>query len=122
MTKVSSNYIKTADDIFSKLIRKKGLCIRCGRSQFNTPIECAHIIGRSNIPLRWDANNAVPLCLDCHRWGHANPRLFMEWFENKFPDRYAYITLHKNDVWRLQWYDYESMIKMFREYAKKSKI
>ena len=113
----SSHYVVTLDDIFGKLVRARGICERCG-SRERSYFQCAHVIGRDNKVLRWDANNALNLCDTCHRWGHANPRLFMEWFENKFPDRYAYITLHKNDVWRLQWYDYEELIKTLRSFLK----
>jgi 5-methylcytosine-specific restriction endonuclease McrA len=116
MKKSSSHYKDIADNIFSKIVRKKGLCIKCGQSQFSVPLECAHIVGRANIALRWDANNAIPLCRDCHRWAHDKPKLFKAWFKEKFPDRYAWIMLHKDDTLQLRWYDYEDLIKMLKKF------
>jgi hypothetical protein len=112
---VSSHYIVTADDLFSRIVRSRGKCEHCGSLE-RSLFQCAHVIGRDNKALRWDANNALCLCDPCHRWGHANPKLFMEWFEQKYPDRHAYIMLHKNDDTHYKWYDYEELIKILRSF------
>jgi hypothetical protein len=110
-------YIKTADDLFSRIVRFRGFCEHCGSLE-KSLFQCAHIIGRDNKTLRWDANNALCLCDTCHRWAHAHPKLFIEWVESKFPDRYAWIMRRKEENALMKWYDYEDLIKFLREFLR----
>jgi hypothetical protein len=32
------------------------------------------------------------LCYGCHSWWHSHPILAREWFAEKFPARFAYLT------------------------------
>ena len=60
---------KTCDLYFSKVVRARGVCERCGAPP---PHECAHVIRRwhvgdpDGIGLRWNEDNAWCLCHDCH--------------------------------------------------------
>jgi hypothetical protein len=52
-----------ADALFSKLIRSRGYCQRCGKTR---DLQCAHIIGRSYNATRTMEKNAWCLCAGCH--------------------------------------------------------
>lgn len=58
------------DKLFSKMVREKNSCERCGSSSY---LQCAHIYSRRYLNTRWDFDNALCLCSACHRWGHDKP-------------------------------------------------
>lgn len=65
------------DIIFSQIIRSKGRCERCGKTE---GLQAAHIFSRSNLAVRWDLENAFCLDSGCHvYWAHKNPIEFTEW-------------------------------------------
>ena len=71
---------KTCDLYFSKVVRARGHCERCGRT--SGPFECAHVIRRrfvgdpDSIGLRTNEDNAWCLCLPCHRTVDLDPLEF----------------------------------------------
>lgn len=88
-TKTRKWYERECDTLFSSIVRSRGACQRCG-SKYN--LQCAHVIGRSDHFLRWDENNALCLCHDCHNnWAHRFPNSFKDWFSIKFPQQRAYL-------------------------------
>ncbi len=54
-----------ADELFSQLVRSRGYCENCGRVEY---LQCAHVITRSRLNVRWDNRNAWCLCSRCHIW------------------------------------------------------
>ena len=85
------------DTEFSKLVREKGFCEKCGARSIK--MDCSHVIPRGNKTLRWDILNALCLCHRCHRfWAHGNPLDFTDWFSNKFPHRYDYLMETRNKI------------------------
>ena len=115
--KVSSSkkyYIDEADSLFSQLIRSIGVCQKC--STGGDDLQCAHVFGRDNFRLRWDANNAVCLHHFCHNeWAHKHPAEFIEWFSSKFPDRYRYLLANNNDIWQVREEDLVELCSYFRQ-------
>lgn len=77
------------DRLFSMAIRERGSCERCGASYY-PDLQCAHIVSRKYLGVRWDWDNAFCLCKGCHYWGHANPLEWDEFVESKIgADAYA---------------------------------
>ena len=69
--------IKKLDKMFSEIVRRKGKCERCGKTN---NLQCAHIYSRRHKNIRWDFENA--LCLDsgCHMfWWHLEPARAIRW-------------------------------------------
>jgi hypothetical protein len=68
-------------------------CQECGKRLFSRDAHCAHVLPRSaGILLRWDRHNTILLCFDDHiQWAHCHPLEFREWFQAKFPERFAYL-------------------------------
>lgn len=54
------------DKLFSKIIRSRGTCERCGNTD-RTSHQCAHIISRKYSATRTNQENAWNLCAKCHR-------------------------------------------------------
>ena len=59
----------------------------------------SHVIPKSRSSyLRYDLINLNLFCRRCHLyWWHKDILAAFEWFENKFPIRYEYLTQHKYD-------------------------
>jgi hypothetical protein len=77
---VKSN-LKKCDELWSKIVRSKGECARCGSR--TKQLNSAHIISRVYRQTRWDLDNGLCLCVGCHFWNHQNPIEFTHWVEDK---------------------------------------
>jgi hypothetical protein len=68
-------------------------CQRCGKRLFQHDAHCAHVLPKSaGILLRWDQHNTILLCTQDHLpWAHLHPAEFRQWFQAKFPERFAYL-------------------------------
>ncbi len=68
-------------------------CQKCGKRLFAREAHCAHVLPKSaSLLLRWDRNNTILLCFEDHiEWAHGHPTEFREWFQTKFPERFAYL-------------------------------
>lgn len=75
--------IKKLDAVFSKIIRIPGKCLRCGFGPPDRSLQASHIWTRHNMSVRWDLENAKPLCGGCHIWWHAHPAEAWEWLATK---------------------------------------
>jgi hypothetical protein len=65
------------DKLASKIVRARGRCERCAKIR---NLQCAHIFGRTYNNTRWDLDNLLCLCPDCHiNFAHKQPILFAEW-------------------------------------------
>jgi hypothetical protein len=62
-----------ADLLFSRLVRSRGACERCGQPATDT----AHIVRRRYSATRCDERNAWALCRPCHRLTEEFPDEFM---------------------------------------------
>lgn len=71
-----------ADSAFSAAIRHRDnhCCQYCGRPADDyDPLDCAHVVGRREKILRWDADAAVTLCRAHHGLFTRNPALWDQW-------------------------------------------
>ena len=109
-------YKKKADNLVSKIVRKKGHCEWCGNSK---NLQCAHYVGRNNHTLRFDLMNVICLCAGCHRKGHDYPNKFVKWFEGKFPNRISYIEMNQNRLTKRTARDYKELVEMLKEINEK---
>lgn len=63
------------DNWFSMIVRSVGHCAFCGTTE---RLQCAHIVSRRYLGVRWDFANAICLCASCHlRFTHRP----LEWEE-----------------------------------------
>ena len=90
-------YKKKADTLVSKITRARGKCERCGVTS-GVQFQTAHIIGRFNHTLRFDLQNVLCLCANCHRWNHTYPIDFAKWVKKKYPNRVKYLDINKNQI------------------------
>ena len=74
--------IEKCDALWSRSVRERDEhhCRRCGKSPWEyVAVLAHHIFGRSNMATRFDLDNGVTLCLDCHRYAHSHPEEFQAW-------------------------------------------
>ena len=81
------------DTLFSLQTRAIGICqlagvdkVRCGGV-----LQCAHIIGRANLFLRWDDRNALSLCAGHHVYYTYHPELWRDRMTMMFPLEYQWL-------------------------------
>ena len=115
MAKLGSKtyYKRKADMLVSKLTRSRGKCERCGTT--TGQLQTAHIIGRSNHTLRFDLQNVLCLCANCHRWNHTYPIDFGKWVTEKFPNKIEYLNIMKNQLTKRTALDYKNLVDMLQE-------
>jgi hypothetical protein len=96
-TKTLSWWKKDTQTKFNALIREKGYCEWCGSTV--NQLHCSHILSVGAHPnLRFDILNVCCHCSYCHRFKwHDNPLGGMEWFINKYPERFKYLQAVKNN-------------------------
>jgi hypothetical protein len=102
--------------MFSEKVRAVGECelanldnVRCGGG-----LQCMHIIGRANFNLRWDSMNALCGCAGHHSYYTNHPFEFYELVKNTWPDQYAYLLEHKNEIWDKDYDKVEQELKDWR--------
>ena len=81
--KTRGKFIKELDVLFSKIVRESssGKCDKCGS---RLKVQCAHVFSRHNMSVRWDFDNALPLCWRCHFWwAHKEPIQFNDFVAKK---------------------------------------
>ena len=61
------------DKWFSMIVRSVGECVRCGAI---SGLQCAHIISRRYLGVRFSLDNALCLCASCHMFFTYRP---LEW-------------------------------------------
>lgn len=94
---------KKNDIIFSQLVREraKWLCASCGVNKSNEPdtFDCAHIMGRRSVGLRWHPDNAIGLCRGCHIFYTSHPFDWADFCKAQFgEERIAELRRVSNEV------------------------
>jgi len=101
--------IKKLDKKWSELIRSKGQCEICGKTE---SLNAHHIIGRRNYTLRWARQNGCCLCAGHHTFArqsaHQDPEWFHDWLEENRHEDLEYLREKRNLVCKQ---DYEIINK-----------
>jgi len=104
---------KKADILFSLFIRKVGVCqfkgldtIHCGGD-----LQCAHIITRGHLSLRYDPLNALCICAGHHRWYTTHSTEWAWKIAEHFPERHNYLMPKINEI--APSFDYEEVIEKY---------
>jgi hypothetical protein len=111
-----SRLMKKADIIYSKIIRSKGYCEKCGK--ICGQLQTHHAITRANMRLRYDLRNGFCLGAGCHKFNkdsaHNDPLGFVELVKKR--GDYEYLQKAKNETvtTTVEWY--QDNIKRLQEY------
>ena len=90
---------KRCDTLFSLRIRSVGQCVApVVDCKHGGQLQCAHIITRWNLRLRWDEMNAICLCAGHHRFYTTRPLEWAELIKTYFPKQYTYVMAHKQEL------------------------
>ena len=71
--------IKKLDTAWAQVVKKGGVCVRCGKKE---NLQAAHIASRNYHSTRWLPLNGLALCAGCHFFAHLNPVLFTEFVKS----------------------------------------
>ena len=109
--------IRKLDTIISKIVRQRGYCERCNRTN---NLQAAHIYSRSRMSTRFDLKNILCLCPDCHmNFAHKNPLEFAEFVEKFLGEEETdRLTLRANLPRKFEIYELEDLLTRFNDIAK----
>lgn len=104
-----------SDILFSKIIRARGHCQRCGESN-PAQLQCAHIITRKYSAVRTCEENAWCLCARCHRrltdWPREHSRYITETIGS---DKYDELRAKAEDTSKFDWsLEYERLEELWK--------
>ncbi len=114
-------YKKKADKLFSEIIRSRKWCEapHAGGKKCSSLLDCAHVIPRTNLTLRWDLKNGLCLCRAHHLyWQHKDPIAFTNWFAKKYPDRRRYLLKKRYTLTKRTLEDYKNLVKVLQKQLK----
>lgn len=81
---------KKADVVFSELVRNRAnwVCESCGKDKSHDKqyFDCAHIMGRRSVGLRWHPCNALGLCRSCHIFYTGHPFDWADFCRERYGD------------------------------------
>ncbi len=113
-------YKKKADNLVSKIVRKRGKCEMYGHAKDKCTIQLQnhHYVGKKNHTLRFDLMNCFCLCAGHHNWfkqsAHNDPQWFDEVVRTKFSNRYDYVAMNKNRLTKRTALDYKELVEMLK--------
>lgn len=92
---------RKCDKIFSEKVRAVGACELAGLDHLrcSDQLQTMHIVGRANHNLRWDSMNALCGCSAHHIYYTSRPTEFAMLVEENWPEQYAYLQEHRNEIW-----------------------
>jgi len=104
------------DKIISEIVRSKGKCDRCGKTE---NLQCAHIFGRTYLNTRWSLENLLALCPDCHiNFAHKCPILFTEFVKEKIgEEEYEKLKEMHNQITKYTLDDLQTKLKILQSLA-----
>lgn len=106
------------DKLSKELVRKRdgNICQHCKKWCEGSNRHVSHVIPVSaGNKLRWDIQNMKIMCYHCHiNWWHKNPMRAYEWFNEKFPERWAYLQANEG-IYKFTLTELEDMVTSYRE-------
>ena len=109
-----SSMTKKLDKILGEITRARGYCVRCKNTE---TLQTAHIYSRSNRAVRWDLNNVVCFCYNCHmNFAHKNPIAFTEWVKSWLGEfKFTELQQRANSLKKWELWEMEELYKRFSE-------
>jgi len=108
---------KKCDSLFGAKIRSIGYCQAEGRTKIKCggSLQCAHIVPRNVLRLRWNENNCLCLCASHHIIHfHRNPLSFIEFVAEYYPEKLAYVQKHRYEIKKMSVQDYEELYQKLK--------
>jgi hypothetical protein len=85
------NFMAQATELHSKAVRERdGRCLAFGAYGVSCAgyLQCCHIIGRGELCVRTQLDNAVTMCAAHHRFFTSRPAAWENWIRTTFPGRW----------------------------------
>lgn len=117
-TGVIANLEDNLTDLARKIVWKRddSTCQKCFLSVHEGYGEVHHVIHKAQgKALRWEKDNLVLLCRECHSWTEAHFKAAEEWFTWRFPDRWAKIEPRRHEVCKRREPELKAMVLEFEK-------
>lgn len=88
---------KKAHGVWSKIVRRGGVCEVCGVSAKEKTLDANHLLprGKGYPAFEFTPKNGMALCKLCHKYGgysfHGHPIWFSDWLRSNRPELHAWI-------------------------------
>ncbi len=113
--------ISQLDELSKEVVRKRdgNICQKCGRQCEGSNRHVSHVIPVSaGMKLRWEPLNMKIMCYHHHiNWWHKNPMEAAAWFEDRFPDRWAYLQ-EQRGTYKFSLIELENLVIKLKEQLK----
>jgi len=100
-------YREKSIELAKKIAKERDnyICQKCGRGRDEVAIQASHNIAvGSAIWLAAEPDNIIALCYQHHmNWWHRNDIDCWIWFEEEFPERYAFIKENRYKQQKVNW-------------------
>ena len=106
--------MREADELAGQLCRQRGVCESCGNKQ-HAMLQWCHIISRTYKGLRWDVENCLALCRNCHAGFTYRPSKWIAWLMENMPVRYLMLERKSRDIHKLTRVEMEQTIQDLKE-------
>lgn len=105
--------IDKLDSLVSNVVAVRSKCERCGKTY---KLESHHIFYRRFMATRFDLDNLILLCLDCHKFAHSYKKKFTEWVKKYLgKEKYEALKEKHNQVTKYTIEDLFTKLKLLQE-------
>lgn len=118
LDRVFSEYIRLRDSDSRGYVR----CISCGKIVHWKEADCGHYVNRAHMGTRFSERNCNGQCRFCNRFDEGNNIGYTRGLISKYGIKIiAYLEVKKHSQTNLTKFDYEIMIKHYKEEVKRLK-
>lgn len=126
-TKDTQELQKALDAVYSEFIRlsssdQKGnvKCYTCGKFDHYKKMQCGHYISRRHISTRWFEKNTKVQCVSCNIFNQGNGPAFAQALIKEYGvDILDELEIKKNNICKMGRFEYELLIKEYKEKIEK---
>lgn len=104
--------IRKLDKEFSIKIRSLGYCMAAGLDHIRCGgvLQCCHIVGRSNVHLRWDNQNALAMCQGHHVYYTFHPEAWRDFIQVNFHPIWKYLERERKKLVKVSTVELREMV------------
>lgn len=128
MGKRKKALINKLDSIAAKMVKRRACyrcetCLKAFSEGSHEWLDCSHYHGRTALSVRWEPDNMIAQCRECHMKFHSHRGSFDGFMMQRLgAARFIRLGNQRNSISKLTEYDLQFMLDSFREQSKTQQI